>query len=87
MVPNARVLLHQPGVDPVQGTITDLTIRAAEVSRARQFIETTLAAHTGRTAEQVHADIDREHHLGAAEALAYGLVDTVVPSRKLHPAR
>jgi ATP-dependent Clp protease protease subunit len=82
MVPNARAVLHQPSLEPVRGTLPDLDRRATEISRGRRFLESALARHTRRDVDQVHADIDRELHLGASEALAYGLVDVVVPSRK-----
>ncbi len=82
MVPHARAVLHQPALDPVRGTLPDLDRRATEVTRTRTFIEETLARHTRRDVDQVHSDIERELHLGAEEALAYGLVDAVVPSRK-----
>jgi ATP-dependent Clp protease protease subunit len=82
MVPHARAVLHQPTIDPVRGTLPDLDRRATEVTRMRRFVEETLARHTRRDVDQVHADIDRELHLGADDALAYGLVDAVVPSRK-----
>jgi len=82
MVPHARAVLHQPTLDAVRGTLPDLDRRATEVTRMRTFVEETLARHTRRDVDQVHVDIDRELHLGADEALAYGLVDAVVPSRK-----
>jgi ATP-dependent Clp protease protease subunit len=82
IVPHARAVLHQPTLEPVRGTPPELDRRAAEVTRTRTFIEETLARHTRRDADQVHADIERELHLGADDALAYGLVDAVVPSRK-----
>jgi ATP-dependent Clp protease protease subunit len=47
-------------------------------------MEEILARHTGRTAEQVRSDIDRDKILTANEAKEYGLVDQVIQSRKLN---
>src|SRR6187402_2917076 len=41
-VPNARVLIHQPSTDVVQGQISDLEIHAAEVARIRAQMEQAL---------------------------------------------
>jgi ATP-dependent Clp protease protease subunit len=47
-------------------------------------MEEILARHTGRSQEQVRADIDRDKILTAEEAKAYGIVDEVIQSRKLN---
>jgi len=82
-LPNARVLIHQPaspGGD--YGQASDIEIQAAEVLRMRSWLETTLAHHTGRSAEQIKVDIERDKILTAAQAKDYGLVDQVLESRK-----
>jgi ATP-dependent Clp protease protease subunit len=42
-----------------------------------------LVATTGQTRERITADIDRDHILRGDDAVAYGLVDEVLASRKL----
>jgi ATP-dependent Clp protease, protease subunit len=83
VVPNARVLIHQPSIDVVRGQTSDLEIYAAEVSRLRRQMEEALAAGTGQTVERIHADIERDLVLTADEAVAYGLADNIIESRKL----
>jgi ATP-dependent Clp protease protease subunit len=83
VVPNARVLIHQPSIDVVRGQTSDLEIYAAEVSRLRRQLEEALAAGTGQTLERIHADIERDLVLTADEAVAYGLADNIIESRKL----
>lgn len=46
-------------------------------------MEGTLARHTGKDAEQVRKDTDRDKILTAAEAKEYGIIDTVLEYRKL----
>jgi ATP-dependent Clp protease protease subunit len=82
VVPNARVLIHQPSVDVIRGQTSDLEIHAAEVSRLRRQLEEALAEGTGQTMERIHADIERDLVLTADEAVAYGLADHVIASRK-----
>ena len=82
-LPNARVLMHQPAVgESGHGQASDIEIQAAEILRMREWLEETMAKHTGRSKEQVHKDIDRDKILSAQEALEYGLVDQVLTSRK-----
>ncbi|MEU9245151.1 ATP-dependent Clp protease proteolytic subunit [Streptomyces sp. NPDC048385] len=83
VLPGARIVLQQPSLpEPVQGQPSDLFIQAGELERVRALLEQMLVRHTGRTAEQVHRDLERDLVLDAREALAYGLVDRVVPSRR-----
>jgi len=82
VVPNARVLIHQPSVDVVRGQTSDLEIHAAEVSRLRRQLEDALAASTGQPVDRIHADIERDLVITADEAVAYGIADNVITSRK-----
>ncbi|MBW8795639.1 MAG: ATP-dependent Clp protease proteolytic subunit [Streptomyces sp.] len=83
VLPGARIVLQQPSLpEPVQGQPSDLAIQAAELDRVRAMLEGMLVRHTGRTAEQVHRDLERDLVLDAPEALAYGLVDRVMPARR-----
>ena len=48
----------------------------------REWLEDTLAKHTGQTAEKVRKDIEVDTFLTAPEAKDYGIVDEVLASRK-----
>ncbi|MFI5686938.1 ATP-dependent Clp protease proteolytic subunit [Streptomyces sp. NPDC051636] len=82
-LPGARVVLQQPSLaEPAQGQPSDLIIRAEELARVRTLMEGMLVRHTGRSPEQIHADLERDLVLDARGALEYGLVDGIIPSRK-----
>ncbi|WP_225839487.1 ATP-dependent Clp protease proteolytic subunit [Streptomyces sp. NK08204] len=81
-LPGARMVLEQPAFEePVRGMPSDLAVQAAELERVRARMAEMLVRHTGRTAEQVDRDLERDLVLDAPAALEYGLVDAVVPSR------
>ncbi|MFC8044667.1 ClpP family protease [Nocardia sp. NPDC057353] len=80
LLPHARVVLHQPAASG-RGTIPDLIIQADELVRMRTDIEAILARHTGRPAEQLRHDTDRDRVFTASAAVEYGLVDRVLPPR------
>ena len=84
--PNSRILIHQPYTEGTFGQTSDIEIQAAEILRMRTWLEETLAHHSGKTAEQVNKDIDRDNIMNANEALEYGLIDQVLTSRKNLPA-
>jgi len=83
VLPHARVVLQQPGQDGQRGDVTDLQVAAKEIGRLRAEMDTLLARHSGHSAAEIHADTERDLVLGAEEAVAYGLADAVLESRKL----
>ncbi|MFF9716289.1 ATP-dependent Clp protease proteolytic subunit [Streptomyces sp. NPDC014603] len=82
VLPGARLVLRQPSLEPVEGPAGDLAVQAGELARVRARMEDILVRHTGRGAEQVRADIERDLVLDAPAAVEYGLADAVVPGRR-----
>lgn len=81
-LPNARIMIHQPW-GGAQGQASDISIQAKEILRLRDRLNEILALHTGKSVEEIARDTDRDFFMSAEEARAYGLVDDVMPSRKL----
>ncbi len=81
VLPHSRVVLHQPSGGG-QGTLPDLALQAKEIVRLRSQMESILAQHTGRDPEVIREDTERDLVLSAAEAVAYGLADDILDSRK-----
>jgi ATP-dependent Clp protease, protease subunit len=80
-LPNSRVMIHQPS-GGAGGQAADIAIAAKEILRWRQTLNNAIAKHTGKTAEQVEKDSDRDYYMSADEAKAYGIVDHVVASTR-----
>ncbi|GHH85156.1 putative ATP-dependent Clp protease proteolytic subunit-like protein [Streptomyces sulfonofaciens] len=82
-LPDARILIHQPEfAEPIEGQASDLAIQASEILRTRDLLEEMLSRHTGRSVAQINTDIERDKILDAQQAVEYGLVDRVVPTRR-----
>ena len=81
-LPNARILIHEPAMEGVQGQASDIAIVADEIDRMNQWLIDTLAYHSNTPAERVKQDIKRDKILTAEAAKEYGLVDQVLGSRK-----
>jgi len=80
-LPNSRVMIHQPS-GGAGGQAADIAIAAREILRWKKTLNETIAHHTGKTAEQIEKDSDRDYYMTALEAKAYGLVDHVVASTR-----
>jgi ATP-dependent Clp protease, protease subunit len=83
-LPNSRVMIHQPS-GGAGGQAADISIAAREIIRWRKTMNEILAKHTGKTAEQISKDSDRDYYMTADEALKYGIVDHVISSVKEAP--
>ena len=82
VLPHSRVVLHQPSGGG-QGTLPDLALQAKEIVRLRAEMEQILCRHTGQSVERLREDTDRDLILTAEEAVAYGIADQVLDSRKV----
>ncbi len=80
-LPHARILIHQPYTEG-GGQGSDIEIQANEILRMRSEMETILARHTGQPLETIQRDIERDKILTAQMAVDYGVVDSVIQSRK-----
>jgi ATP-dependent Clp protease protease subunit len=82
-LPHARIMLHQPHIGGLEGQATDIEIHAREILRVKEEMHQILAFHTGNAVEKVKADTERDFWMTADEALAYGVIDTVLEGREL----
>jgi len=81
-LPNSRIIIHQPATEGGYGQGSDIEIQAREILRMRSQMEEIISRHSGRPREQVSRDVDRDKIMTADEAREYGLVDTILTSRK-----
>jgi ATP-dependent Clp protease protease subunit len=78
-LPNSRILIHQPSAG-FEGQSTDIEIHAREILKVRERIDSIYAEHTGRSAEEVRRDMERDRFFNAEQAKEYGLIDRVLES-------
>ncbi len=78
-LPNSRILLHQPHVEQGPGgQVSDVEIHARELVQTRRRMNELLAGYTGQPYEKVERDTDRDHILGAKQAIQYGIIDRII---------
>lgn len=80
-LPNSRIMIHQP-LGGAEGQATDIKIQADEILRLKKRINQILAKCTGKTVKKIEADTDRNYFMNCQEAKSYGLIDSILDSRK-----
>ena len=83
VLPNSRVLIHQPLLFGLQGQATEIEIHAREILRMRERLDEILAHHTGKSVEQIHFDTERDKIFSAQESVDYGIADQVMSRRRV----
>ena len=76
-LPNAEIMIHQPSAG-TQGQITDMAIHLKRLEKIKVRMNQILAENTGRSIEEVTAACERDNFMSSEEAVAYGIVDTVI---------
>ena len=79
-LPNAEIMIHQP-LGGTQGQASDVIIHAEHIQKTKDRLNRILAANTGQDLSIIEKDTDRDNYMSADEALAYGLIDTVIKTR------
>ena len=79
-LPNSRVMIHQPS-GGFQGQSSDIQIQAKEIMYLREKLNAILASHTGRSAEEIDRDTERDNFMSAQESVKYGMIDKVIANR------
>ncbi len=88
-LPNSRIHLHQPLIQGggIEGQATDIDIHAREILYMRDTLNGIIHKHTGQSMERIKKDTERDFFLSAQEAVAYGIIDEVLPEAEKHNER
>lgn len=79
-LPNAEIMIHQPSGGS-QGQASDIKIHAERILKMREKLNQIYADNTGKTAEQIEHDSERDYFMSAEEAKEYGIVDKIIYKR------
>ncbi len=80
-LPNCEVMIHQP-LGGARGQATDVAIQAEQLLKIKKKLNEILAQRTGQPLERIMQDTERDNYMDASAALAYGLVDEIIPPRR-----
>lgn len=74
---HSRIMIHQP-LGGFQGQATDINIHAREILRMKDELNNILSNLTGQQLEKIESDTERDFFMSAADAVEYGLIDSIV---------
>lgn len=81
-LPNAEIMIHQPAISGgIKGPASDIKIMSDYMQKSKQRLNRILAENTGHTIEEIETATDRDNFMNAEEALAYGLIDSIISRR------
>ena len=80
-LPNSEVMIHQV-MGGTEGQASDIEIAAKHILRTKENLNKILAKATGKTAQQIEKDADRDYYMTAEEAKKYGLIDEIITKSK-----
>lgn len=80
-LPNAEIMIHQP-LGGMSGQAEDLRIHAERIIKTRDTLNQILSERTGQPLDRIAKDTDRDNFMDANEAVAYGIIDKVIVTRK-----
>lgn len=81
-LPNAEIMIHQPAMSGgIKGPASDIKIMSDYMQKSKQRLNRILAENTGHTVEEIETATDRDNFMNADEALAYGLIDSIISRR------
>ena len=79
-LPHSSILIHQP-MGGVKGQATEISIHAKEILRLREELNDILAKHSGQSVDKIQKDTERDFFMSGAQAVEYGIVDSVIKAR------
>jgi len=82
VLPNSRLLIHQPTMGGLSGQATDIDIHAREILRIRASLNEIMAKHTGQPIEKIERDVERDFWMSAQQAREYGIIDEIIYKHK-----
>jgi ATP-dependent Clp protease protease subunit len=84
ILPHSRVMIHQPliGGGGISGQASDIEIHAREMLKTKKMLTDIYVEHTHKKYEDLEKAMDRDNFLSPEDAVAYGIVDKIVESRK-----
>ncbi len=81
---HSRIMIHQP-LGGARGQASDIRIQADEILFLKDRLNQELAARTGQPISRIQEDTDRDFFMSPTEAVAYGIIDSVLNKRPVNP--
>lgn len=81
-LPHSTIIIHQPLGALGMSQVSDIQIYTNNILKTKNILNNLLAKATNHTIEQIENDTDRDYYMNSEEALAYGIIDQIVVTKK-----
>jgi ATP-dependent Clp protease, protease subunit len=85
-LPYSKILIHQPWIGQIGGQATDIEIHARELVATRRILAEIYERTTGKTADEVLRDLERDFYMTPNDAREYGIIDSVLDAQSRNGA-
>ena len=79
--PNSKILVHQPSISGMGGSVSDIEIHAKDLIDTKNRIIELYQKECGRTADEVKKALDRDNWMSPEQAVKWGHVSKIVYKR------
>jgi len=76
-LPNSEIMIHQV-MGGFEGQASDIKIRSEHILQIKDKLNRILAKHTGKDANIVDKDTDRDRFMTPEDAKKYGIIDKII---------
>lgn len=83
--PNSTIMLHNVQVSQLSGSHSELQKETKRISQDGNILMEIIARHTGQSLKKIKRDCKEDKFFTAQEAVAYGIIDALVPLAKNKP--
>jgi len=79
--PNSKILVHQPSISGMAGSVSDIEIHAKDLLETKSRIIDIYVKECSRSPEEVKKALDRDNWMSAEQAVKWGHIAKIVEHR------
>jgi ATP-dependent Clp protease, protease subunit len=79
--PNSKILVHQPSISGMAGSVSDIEIHAKDLLETKNRIIDLYVKECGRNPDEVKKALDRDNWMSAEQAVKWGHISKIVTHR------
>lgn len=79
--PNSKILIHQPSISGMAGSVSDIEIHAKDLIETKERIIDLYVKECSRKPEEVKKALDRDNWMSAQQAVEWGHISRIVSKR------
>lgn len=80
--PNSKILVHQPSISGMGGSVSDIEIHAKDLLETKTRIIDVYVKECGRNPDEVKKALDRDNWMSPEQAIKWGHISKIVTNRE-----